>query len=143
MDGFDGLLLQNQLCFPIYSASNKILRDYKPLLKKLDLTYTQYIVMMIMWEKEKVNEKELSEKLFLKSNTLAPLLKKLIAKEYIDVCKNENDKRSIEISLTKKGKELREMAIDIPKCIAKKMNITEEEAIFLYKILYKMLKEGE
>ena len=77
MDKYDSLLLKNQLCFPTYAAANKITRKYQPLLKKIGLTYTQYIVMMVMWEKHEVNEKELCKALFLKTNTLAPLLKRL------------------------------------------------------------------
>ena len=74
---YDLLLLKNQLCFPTYAAANKIIRRYQPLLKELNLTYTQYVVMMVMWEKEVVNEKDLVEALYLQANTLAPLLKKL------------------------------------------------------------------
>lgn len=139
MDKYDSLLLKNQLCFPTYAVANKIVRKYQPLLDKLDLTYTQYIVMMVMWERHIVNEKELCEALRLKTNTLAPLLKRLKEKEYIQVKKDKNDKRNLLISLTKKGEELKEKAVDVPPSIAKEFNLTEEEAIFLYKILYKIL----
>ena len=77
MENYDQLLLKNQLCFPTYAVCNKILRKYTPYLDKLDLTYTQYIVMMVMWEKKEVNEKELCDSLYLKTNTLAPLIKRL------------------------------------------------------------------
>ncbi|MBR0440050.1 MAG: MarR family transcriptional regulator [Bacilli bacterium] len=143
MDKYDSLLLKNQLCFPTYAVSNKILRRYQPLLEKLDLTYTQYIVMMVMWEKGKVNEKELCKALFLKSNTLAPLLKKLKEKGFIEIHKDKVDKRNIVISLTDKGKKLKEKAVEVPPSIAKEFNLSEEEAIQFYKILYKILDEKE
>ena len=146
MDKYDSLLLKNQLCFPTYAVANKITRKYQPLLEKIDLTYTQYIVMMVMWEKHEVNEKELCKALFLKTNTLAPLLKRLKEKGFIDINKDKEDKRNLVISLTNKGEKLKEKAIDVPPSIAKEFNLTEEEAIFLYKILYKILnneKEDE
>ena len=79
-DKYESIRLRNQLCFPLYAVSNMITRKYKPLLDELDLTYTQYIVMMVLWEEEKVNEKLLCETLCLKSNTVTPLLKKLESK---------------------------------------------------------------
>ena len=139
MDKYDSLLLKNQLCFPTYAAANKITRKYQPLLEKIGLTYTQYIVMMVMWEKHEVNEKELCKALFLKTNTLAPLLKRLKEKGFININKDKEDKRNLVISLTKKGEKLKEKAIDVPASIVKEFNLTEEEAIFLYKILYKIL----
>ncbi|MDY6276583.1 MAG: MarR family transcriptional regulator [Bacilli bacterium] len=139
MDKYDALLLKNQLCFPTYAVANKIIRKYQPLLEKIDLTYTQYIVMMVMWEKKQVNEKELCESLFLKTNTLAPLLKRLKEKGFIEIKKDKVDRRNLVISLTKKGEELQEKAKDVPPSIAKEFNLTEEEAIFFYKILYKIL----
>ena len=139
MDKYDSLLLKNQLCFPTYAVANKILRKYQPLLDKLDLTYTQYIVMMVMWERKVVNEKELCEALYLKTNTLAPLLKRLKEKEFITIEKDQKDKRNLVISLTKKGENLKEKAVDVPPSIAEELNLTEEEALFLYKILYKIL----
>jgi len=145
MDKYDCLLLKNQLCFPTYAVSNKILRKYQPLLNKLNLTYTQYIVMMVMWERKRVNEKELCEALFLKSNTLAPLIKKLKDKGYIDINKDQDDKRNIIISITNKGEKLKEKAVDVPPSIAEEFNLSQEEALFLYKILYKILnyEKGE
>lgn len=139
MDKYDSLLLKNQLCFPTYAVANKITRKYQPLLEKIDLTYTQYIAMMVMWEKHEVNEKELCKALFLKTNTLAPLLRRLKEKGFININKDKEDKRNLVISLTNKGEKLKEKAIDVPTSIAKEFNLTEEEAIFLYKILYKIL----
>lgn len=142
-DKYDCLKLENQLCFPLYSAANKIVRSYTPLLNKLDLTYTQYIVMMVLWEKEKVNEKELGEIVYLKSNTLAPLLKKLKNKRYINISKDKEDGRNIIISLTKEGLELKEKAVDVPPSIAAKLNLSKEEVINLYQILNKYLTSEE
>lgn len=141
MDKYDPLLLKNQLCFPTYAVANKITRKYQPLLEKIDLTYTQYIVMMVMWEKHEVNEKELCKALFLKTNTLAPLLKRLKEKGFINIDKDKEDKRNLVISLTNKGEKLKEKAIDVPASIAKEFNLTEEEAIFFYNILYKILND--
>lgn len=140
MNQYEGLKLKNQLCFPLYSVSNLIIRNYKPLLDELDLTYTQYIVMMVMWEKEVVNEKELSEAVLLKSNTLTPLIQKLKKKGYVSINKDKKDGRYIVISLTKQGKELKDKAIYVPSSIAKQINLEEEEMIYLYKILYKIME---
>ena len=113
----DLLLLDNQVCFPTYAVANKIVRRYQPLLKELGLTYTQYITMMIMWEKEVVHEKELVERLYLKANTLTDLLKKLKQKGYININKDNIDKRNIIISITEEGKKLKKKAINVPKTI--------------------------
>ena len=139
MDKYDCLLLKNQLCFPTYAVSNKILRKYKPFLDKLDLTYTQYIVMMVMWEKSEVNEKELCDSLRLNTNTLAPLLRRLKEKGYISISKDKKDKRNLVIKLTNEGELLKEKAVDVPPSMAEEFNLNEEEAAFLYKILYKIL----
>ena len=140
MDKYESLELQNQLCFPLYSVSNSIIRSYKPLLDELGLTYTQYLAMMALWEKERLNEKELGECLFLKSNTLAPLLKKLQAKGFVSIQKDKKDARNIVISLTEEGRMLKDKAIHIPSSIAKTLNISQQEAIKLYQILHKILE---
>ena len=140
---FDALLLKNQLCFPIYAVANKIIRRYQPLLKKLDLTYTQYITMMVMWEKKQINEKVLVETLYLQSNTLSPLLKKLQQKGYIEICKDEKDKRNLIIKLTQKGADLKKEAVDVPKTLAQTSNLTLEEAMAFRKTLYKLLNDGK
>ena len=137
---FESLYLKNQVCFPTYAVANKILRRYQPLLKELDLTYTQYITMMVLWEKRKVNEKDLVEALYLKANTLTDLLKKLEAKGYVEISKDKEDKRNIIISLTDKGLDLREKAVDIPSCIYEDHWLTDEEFMVFKKLLEKMLK---
>ncbi len=136
---FDALLLKNQLCFPIYAAANKIIRRYQPLLKKLDLTYTQYIVMMYLWENKETNIKELGKTLILDSNTLTPLLKKLESKKYITRNKDINDSRNTIIRLTEEGESLKNLCLTIPEMVGKCVNLTEEEAKTLYTILYKIL----
>ena len=138
---YAALRLKNQLCFPLYAVSNIITRKYKPLLDRLDLTYTQYIVMMVLWEEKQVNEKYLCEALFLKSNTVTPLLKKLEQKGYIRKEKDSRDERNLVIMLTEVGESLQEKALCVPERIAQEFHLTIEEAAFLYQILYKMLDE--
>ena len=137
----DNLKLENQLCFPLYACSKEIIRNYKPLLDKLDLTYTQYITMMVLWEHNDINVKELGEALYLDSGTLTPLLNKLEYKNYITKTTNDKDKRNLVISITEEGKKLKERAKSVPTEISKCVNLTQEESIQLYRLLYKMLKE--
>ena len=138
---YAALRLKNQLCFPIYAVSNMITRKYKPYLDELDLTYTQYIVMMVLWEQGQTNEKFLCEALCLKSNTVTPLLKKLRNKGYIEKTKDKDDERNLVITLTKAGKELQDKALSVPECIAREFHLTPDEAMELYRILYKLLDE--
>ena len=138
-EDFDNLKLENQLCFPLYACSKEIVRRYKPLLDKLDLTYTQYIVMMVMWEKKNMNVKTLGETLFLDSGTLTPVLKKLEEKGFITRTRMKEDERNLLISITDKGSKLKKDAKDIPTEIGKCVNLTQEEAMNLYKTLYKIL----
>ena len=142
-DRYAGIRLKNQLCFPLYAVSNLITRRYKPLLDDLDLTYTQYIVMMVLWEERQVNEKYLCDALCLKSNTLTPLLKKLEDKGYIKKVRAKEDERNLVITLTDIGDNLKERALCVPESIAKDFSLTAEEAAFLYRILYKILDENK
>ncbi len=139
----DSLKLENQLCFPLYIASKELIRKYRPLLDKRDLTYTQYITMMVLWEKKELNVKTLGNILLLDSGTLTPLLKKLENKGYINRIKNDKDERNLIISITKKGEDLKNEVKDIPCEIGKCIKLNEEEAKTLYKLLYKMLVEEE
>ena len=139
-DEYELLLLKNQVCFPTYAVVNKILRRYQPLLKEIDLTYTQYITMMVMWEKETVNEKDLVKALYLKANTLTNMLRKLKQKGYIEIKRDKNDKRNIVISLTDKGRRLKEKAIEVPKTLAEEHWLTDEEFKTFKSLLYKLLK---
>ena len=136
----DSLRLENQICFPMYAASREIIKLYKPYLDGVGLTYTQYIAMMLLWEKEKMTSKEMGERLYLDSGTLTPMLKKLEQKGYICRKRSKSDERNLEISITELGKELREKAEDIPEQMAKCVKITRDEAVNLYGILYKILE---
>lgn len=143
---YDVLKIENQLCFPLYACSREIIKQYKPFLDKIELTYTQYIVMMVMWEKKCVNVKELGEFLYLDSGTLTPLLKKLEAKKLLTRMRSEKDERHLVVTITKEGEALKEKAVAVPEQIAKCTNLSPEEALVLYRILYKMLgkdTEGE
>ena len=140
-DKYEALRLKNQLCFPLYAVSNIITRKYKPLLDKLDLTYTQYIVMMVLWEEKQVNEKLLCETLCLKSNTVTPLLIKLEDKGYIKKEKDKADERNLVITLTEAGEKLQDRALCVPESIAKEFHLTPEDATSLYTILYRILDE--
>lgn len=133
------LKLKDQLCFPFYIVSKEIIRKYKPLLDKIDLTYTQYITMMYLWENSETNVKDLGEKLFLDSGTLTPLLKKLEKKGYIIREHEENDARNLKISLTKTGKDLENAAIKVHNNMCKYINISNEEYIVLKKVITKIL----
>lgn len=142
-DQYDALRLKNQLCFPLYAVSNLITRKYKPLLDRLNLTYTQYIVMMVLWEQGRANEKLLCDTLHLKSNTVTPLLKKLQEKGYIRKSRDPADERNLVITLTPAGQALREQALCVPECISKEVALTPREAVTLYQLLYKVLDASE
>jgi len=132
-------MLKNQLCFPLYVASKEVIKKYKPLLDKLDLTYTQYITMMVLWERESINVKSLGEILFLDSGTLTPVLKKLENKKYITRQRDNDDERNLIITITNKGLKLKDEAKDVPSCIASCLNLNENDAVELYRLLYKLL----
>ena len=136
----DGLKLENQICFPLYAASKEVIRRYKPILDRLDLTYTQYIVMMVLWEKREINVKSLGKILYLDSGTLTPLLKKLEAKGYIERKRSDADERNLDVKITTDGLMLRRKAKGIPKEISKSINLSQKEAVYLYKVLYKVLR---
>ena len=139
MDKYDSLKLGNQLCFPLYAAAKEITRKYKPYLDKLDLTYTQYICMMVMWEHQSLNVKQLGEYLYLDSGTLTPLLKKLEEKGYIERKNKDSDERHLIITVTDKGLDLRDQALSVPQSMGSCISLSSEEAELLYKVLYKIL----
>ena len=136
---YECLTLKNQLCFPIYLCSKEIIRKYTPMLDKLDLTYTQYIVMMYFWEKNESNVKDLSKALLLDSGTLTPLLKKLEAKGYITRVRSNKDERNLNVTITEKGLDLRKKALSIPENMSKCIDLPKEEAELLYSLIYKVL----
>ena len=143
MNKYESLKLKNQLCFPIYLCSKEIIRRYTPLLNEINLTYTQYIVMMYFWEVEESNLKDLGKTLLLDSSTLTPLLKKLELKGYIERNRSFTDERNLVIKLTKEGINLRCKAIDIPSKIGKRINLSDSDIKTLYSLIYKVLLNVE
>lgn len=139
MDKYDVLKLENQLCFPLYACAKEIVRKYAPFLDELGLTYTQYIAMMILWEKKQLNVKEMGKHLYLDSGTLTPLLKKLEAKGYITRERSKEDERNLIVTITEAGELLKEKAIDIPAQIGACVPLTSDEAMELHKLLHKIL----
>jgi DNA-binding MarR family transcriptional regulator len=136
---YDALLLQNQLCFPLYAVSKEVVRLYKPFLDELGLTYTQYIAMMVLWEKRSLTVKELGEYLYLDSGTLTPLLKKMEAQGLVSRQRNAADERSVIVSVTDAGEALRARAANIPERIGACLPLDKNEAETLYQLLYKVL----
>lgn len=111
----DLLKLDNQLCFSIYSASRAIIRAYKPLLDRLEITYTQYITLLVLWEQDGISVNKLGKRLMLDSGTLTPLLKKMEKAKLIVRKRNSDDERQINIYLTDKGRQLKAKALEIPE----------------------------
>lgn len=139
----DSLTLDKQLSFPIYLVSKEIIRKYTPWLDKLDLTYTQYIVMMYFWEREKSNVKEIGKILLLDSSTLTPLLKKLEKKGFITREKSSVDERNLEVTLTEKGRKLKEKARNIPEKMKARIDLSENEIKTLFTLMNKVLRNIE
>ncbi len=138
---YEQLLLKNQICFPMYACGRKIVAAYTPYLKPLGLTYTQYVVFMVLWEKESVNVGQLGSILHLDAGTLTPLLKNLEKEGYVTRKRSKEDERVTLISITKKGNDLKEKCKDIPIEIAKKgACLSKEEASQLYELLYRFLE---
>ena len=115
---FEQLRLNNQLCFPVYAASRLIIREYQPLLDKLGITYPQYLVLMVLWETDKVTVNEISKKLILNNNTITPLLKRMEQQGIIKRKRSESDERKVNIELSKKGKQMKIEAARIPEKLA-------------------------
>lgn len=138
-NNYDALKLENQLCFPLYACAKEIVRKYKPYLDKIDLTYTQYLVMMVMWDVKKINVKELGKRLYLDSGTLTPLLKKLEIKGFITRTRSTQDERNLIIEISEAGERLKDEAVGIPANIGACVNLSTEKAEFLYTTLYEIL----
>lgn len=136
---YDVLKLANQLCFPLYACSREIIKQYKPFLDEIDLTYTQYITMLVLWERKSINVKSLGDLLYLDSGTLTPLLKKLESKGFVTRQRSAEDERNLIVTITEDGEALKERAVSVPGEIAKCSNLDPEESAMLYRILYKML----
>ena len=135
----DLLRLDAQLCFPLYACSREIIKRYRPFLKPLGLTYTKYIVMLVLWEEDGIGLKDIGERLFLDSGTLTPLLKSLEEQGLITRERDPRDERNVVINLTPAGKDLKAKAKEVPVNMAKCLSLNEEEFAALYKGAYKIL----
>lgn len=133
------LLLENQVCFPLYSAANAVIRAYRPLLDALDITYSQYLVMMVLWEKDDTSVKQLGSQLHLESGTLTPLLKRLEAKGFVSRGRSETDERVRVLNLTEAGRALKDQAKSVPDAIACKLTLDLEELVTLKTLCEKVL----
>lgn len=111
---FDQLKLENQLCFPLYAASRLIIRQYQPYLDKLGVTYPQYLVLMVLWEKDALSVNDIAKKLILNTNTITPLLKRMESMNILSRQRSSDDERKVVVSLTEKGLNMREEASEIP-----------------------------
>ena len=132
--------LENQLCFPLYAAARYVTGLYTPWLKPLGLTYTQYIVFLVLWEKDHLTVSEIGEKLMLDNGTLSPLLKKMEQAGYIQRLRCRKDDRVVEIALTDEGRAMQEKAKDVPGHVAGCVNLGPEKAMTLYSLLYELLE---
>ncbi|MDO4536328.1 MAG: MarR family transcriptional regulator [Clostridium perfringens] len=140
MNKFESLKLSNQVCFPLYAASREIIKLYKPFLDRFNLTYTQYITMLVLWEDEKITIKELCKKLYLDSGTLTPVIKKLESMGLIIKYRDRSDERVVIVELTNEGKELKEEVIKVPEQIFCRVGGNVEELLTLKKLLEHVLE---
>lgn len=134
------LKLENQLCFPLYVCAKEMVRRYTPFLEPLGLTYTQYIVMMVMWEYKSICVKDMGKLLFLDSGTLTPMLKKMEKAGWIQRKRSENDERVVVITITAKGEKLHDEAAEVPVKMAGCLTLESDEAMQLYVLLHKLMK---
>lgn len=137
---YEQLKLSNQLCFPLYAISKEITRCYTPFLDKLDLTYPQYLVMLVLWENDAISVNQIGSRLYLDSGTLTPLLKRLQAKGLVERTRSITDERNVIIRLTEQGRSLEQQAAQIPAQMAEILNLTEEEQATLHKVVAKLTK---
>ncbi|MBE6128365.1 MAG: MarR family transcriptional regulator [Erysipelotrichaceae bacterium] len=139
-DGYEAMKLANQLCFPLYAASRNVVSLYTPWLKPLGLTYTQYIVFLVLWEKDGITVGEICDQLMLDNGTLSPLLKKMQQAGYIDKKRSDEDDRVVLITLTAKGRALQEQVKEIPEKVAGCIDLPPEKAQQLYTLLYELIE---
>ena len=140
MDCYDVLKLDRQYCFPLYACSRELIKEYKPFLDELDLTYTQYLTMLVLWEKKAINVKALGDQLFLDSGTLTPLLKKLEDKGLVSRRRSERDERNLIVTITEAGEDMKDRALHIPTEMAKCVNLPLDEVYTLYRMLNQLLE---
>lgn len=131
---YEQLRLSNQICFPLYAISKEIIRQYSPFLDELDLTYPQYLVMLVLWEFGEQSVGEIGDKLHLDSGTLTPLLKRLQSKDLIARTRSQTDERTVIITLTNQGRALEHQAVNIPNQVSDCLNLTADEVAVLQKI---------
>lgn len=136
---FDCLKLDHQLCFPLYAAAREMVKLYHPHLNKLDLTYTQYVALMVLWEEKQVSVKRMGERLHLDSGTLTPLLKTLEKRGLLTRERSKEDERVLLVTLTEAGEKVKYDAVSIPGEMAKCVKLTPEETMQLYQLLYKLM----
>lgn len=137
---YENLKLKKQLCFPLYACSREIIKQYKTALDKIGLTYTQYIAMLVLWEEKSCTVKELGERLYLDSGTLTPLLKRLEKSGYLTRQRSATDERSLIVTITDLGEQLKESAVCVPVEMACHNKLTKTETEELYRLLYKILQ---
>jgi len=142
-DPYEALKLRNQVCFPLYACSKELVRQYGPFLRDLGLTYTQYIVMMVLWERETVSSRDLAECLHLDYGTLTPVLRRLSQAGYLTRERSGEDERLLTLTVTESGKALREKAVSVPSAVAGCVGLTPEEFRTLYILTYKALRNME
>ena len=135
----EAMKLENQLCFPLYAAARNVINLYTPVLKPLGLTYTQYLVFLVLWEKDGITVGELCDKLMLDSGTLSPLLKKMQQAGYIEKNRSADDDRVVVVTLTEEGRALQEKAKDVPREVGCSIDLPREKAAALYSLLYELL----
>ena len=135
----EAMKLENQLCFPLYAAARSVVGLYTPLLKPLGLTYTQYLVFLVLWEEDGVPVGEIGEKLMLDNGTLSPLLKKMEKEGYVERARSKEDDRVVIVSLTAKGRALQERAKDVPQNVATCVALPPKKARMLYSLLYELI----
>ena len=136
---YDALKLKNQLCFPLYACSREVIKQYKPFLDEIDLTYTQYIAMLALWENKEMTVKELGDALYLDSGTLTPLLKKLENKGYVTRTRSRKDERNLIVAVTEQGEEIKNKALQMQQKIEAHTEMPKEAAAVLYRALYEIL----
>lgn len=140
-NNYENLKLEKQICFPLYACAKEVVKQYRPFLEPMNLTYTQYLAMMVFWEERKINVKELGEKLYLDSGTLTPVLKSLEQKGYVHRYRSTEDERVLLVEITEAGDALREQARDIPEKITNSINMDSQEIVELYDLLHKILEK--
>ena len=133
------LLLDSQLCFPLYACAREVVKRYRPFLDGIGLTYTQYIAMMVLWETPCISSRQLGRRLFLDSGTLTPVLKKLESMGYVNRKRDEKDERNLILSLTEAGEALKERAALIPPRMAACIRMDPQDALQLYTLLHRLL----